>query len=205
MPKVDPRQPQDAQPARSRNLNGCHHRKHHHKKQQNTQPHGTATVPQANPGHPQQESQTNQRLGPKHPPVKKKKKIFKTKQKRPSKFKRFFLKRYTSFSYGHTKTSHKNQNNSVKYQNPDETGIREYPNRIRLNHRRGSRTARIRPPLPGAKHPPPPPAAGCPPVEGPTGDSCQAAKCPPASLTSGQEASIPRESRTGARADPDGR
>ena len=114
---------------------------------------------------------------------------------------------YTSFSYGHTKTSHRNQNNSVKYQNPDETGIREYSNRIRLNHRRGSRTARIRPPPPGGHRQTssPPPAAGCPPVEGPTGDSCQAAKCPPASVTSGQEASIPRESRTGARADPDGR
>ena len=167
-----------------------------------------AKTPSENLTHPTEKTRKTKKKFSKNQEIIQKKNLQNyNKNKRPSKFKRFFLKRYTSFSYGHTKTSHRNQNNSVKYQNPDETGIREYSNRIRLNHRRGSRTARIRPPPPGGHRQTssPPPAAGCPPVEGPTGDSCQAAKCPPASVTSGQEASIPRESRTGARADPDGR
>ena len=88
------------------------------------------------------------------------KKIFKTKQKRPSKIKRFFLKRYTSFSYGSTNCCTKSRNNSAKPQNPANVNIRrsskwiitedQSPEKLQVNHRRGSGAVRFRPSPPEA-------------------------------------------------------
>ena len=135
------------------------------------------------------------------------KKIFKNQTKTTKQIQEVFPKEIHEFLVRTHQFSYRSRKNLTKLQNPANVNIQRYSREapIGSSPRIRGREIPANPARGYHRRPPPPPAAGCPPLEGPTGDSCQAARCPPASLTGGQEASLPWENRTGARANADGR